>query len=504
MKIRMLSIAAILILLAACLPVTAEEAPVSLVMAGYDGKDSQRDWTRNAFFAEMAARTGVSFSFQQYKTGAAWQAAKDEMTKPSAQLPDVLFKASLSREEEQKLYDAGVLLDLKPLLEANCPHLWQILSEQPDVLEEISLPGGQIVSLPYLTNSGSQNCMWINQKWLTQLKLDMPTDIESLEAVMRAFKTRDPNKNGGNDEIPLAFLGIFDLNFLSHAFGFIMNDYHIYAKDGKAVFAPMTDEWVAMIRWLRAMNAEGLLDKNGFYTSDTLRTITSADSAQTYGIFLNTALTNLVPADWLKDYQLLMPLSCNGEQRYRSLSGKVARGTFAVTAACKQPESALKWVDLLYAPEGAILAAVGRENVDYVIDGDGTWRLTDRFKEGNSYATDALISSGTSMPGISSDSFQLKYSDPSIVRIIEDTIRMNEFCELPFPDYPLTDAQAAVIGPLQNSIGLETSLQASRWVLGEDEMDDAAVAAFREKLKTLGLDEFMAFWQKALDETKGA
>ena len=61
-----------------------------------------------------------------------------------------------------------------------------------------------------------------------------------------------------------------------------------------------------------------------------------------------------------------------------------------------------------------------------------------------------------------------------------------------------------MIGPLQNSIGLETSLQASRWVLGEDEMDDAAVAAFREKLKTLGLDEFMAFWQKALDETKGA
>lgn len=504
LKHRIVSLfAAILIVLAACLPVSAENASAGFVMAGFDGSNTNRVWTENAFFTVMQERTGVPFAYQQYATSEEWKAAKAGMLKPGAQLPDVLFKASLTREEEQRLYEAGVLLDLKPLLAENCPNLWQLLSEHPEIMDRISLPGGQIVSLPYITFAGSQNCMWINRKWLTQLKLDVPTDLAGLEAVMRAFKTRDPNSNGRNDEIPLSFLGIFDLNFLSHAFGFIMNDYHIYAKDGQAVFAPLTEEWVSMVRWLRDMYAEGLMDKNGFYSSDTLRAITSSDSAQTYGIFLNTSLTNLVPADWVSDYQLLMPLSYEGKQRYRALTDGITTGTFAVTSACAEPERMLRWVDYMYSKEGAILASLGRENMEYVVDGDGTWRLTDRYNTGNVYTATAVINSGIAAPGISSDDFQLKYSDANIVRVVRDTLQVNEYCELPFPVCILTQEQADYISPLQNQIGLETDLQASRWVLGEDEMDEAAVAAFRDKLNSLGLESFMQFWQQILDSTKG-
>ena len=505
MKHRIISLlAAILILLAACLPASAESASAGFVMAGYDGKDTQRSWLNNAFFAGMQDRTGVSFAFRQYATDAEWRAAKAEMLKPGAQLPDVLFKAALTREEERRLYDAGVLIDLKPLLEENCPALWQLLADHPEILDEISLPGGQIVSLPYVTFASTQNCMWINSKWLGQLKMEAPTDLASLEAVLRAFKAKDPNGNGRNDEIPLSFLGIFDLSFLSHAFGFIMNDYHIYAQDGQAVFAPLTDEWISMIRWLRDMYAEGLLDQNGFYNNDTLRTVTSSDTAQTYGIFLNTTMTNLVPSEWVGDYQLLMPLTFEGKQIYRSLLGNVTRGTFAVTSACRDPERMLKWVDTLYTEEGAILATIGRENVDYVVDGDGTWRLTDRYRNNTTYAIDAAISSGISAPGVSSDKFQLQYSDASIVRVIRDTMQMNTICRLPFPNYSLSEEQAAFITPLQNRIGLETDLQASRWVLGEDELTEAAVAAFHERLDGLGLAQFMDFWQQVLNELEGA
>ena len=35
-------------------------------------------------------------------------------------------------------------------------------------------------------------------------------------------------------------------------------------------------------------------------------------------------------------------------------------------------------------------------------------------------------------------------------------------------------------------------------------MDDAAIAAFRDKLNGLGLEAFMQFWQQILDSTKGA
>ena len=503
MKYRILSVLLAVLVLFIASPVRSEGTEAAFVMAGFDGQDTLRQWTDNNFFSEMQKRTGVTLTFRQYGSAAEWSAAKAGMTETDADLPDVLFKADLTRVEEQTLYDAGVLIDLKPLLAENCPNLSALLEAHPDILDEMSLSGGQVVSLPYISFAATQNAMWINGKWLSQLKLDPPTDIESFEAVLRAFKTRDPNKNGRNDEIPLSFLGVFDLHFLSHAFGFIMNDYHLYAKDGRAVYAPVTDEYMAMIRWLRDMYAEGLLDRNGFYSSDTLRAVTSSDSTQTYGIFLNTSLTNLVPADWVSDYQLLMPLSANGEQRYRSLWGNVVTGTFAITSACKDPARMLQWVDTMYGQEGAILASIGRENVDYVIDGDGTWRMTDRYNNGNVYTAEALINSGTTPPGLSSDEFQLRYSDTTISRVVEDMIRLNTYCELPFPSVRLTNAQAEEITPLQNAIGLETDLQASRWILGEDELTEESIAAFRQKLNDLGLERFMQIWQQILDDING-
>ena len=83
-----------------------------------------------------------------------------------------------------------------------------------------------------------------------------------------------------------------------------------------------------------------------------------------------------------------------------------------------------------------------------------------------------------------------------------DTLTLNEYCELPFPAVHLSAEQAAYITPLQGRIGLETDLQASRWILGEDALDDDAVSAFRGRLEAEGLDSFMQFWQERLDETE--
>ena len=502
MRFRFLSLITVLLLAFSACPFShAESEEAGFMMAGFDGQDTYRQWTDNSFFARMQELTGVRLSFEQYESETAWDAAKAEMASGSAaKLPDVLFKASLTREEEQALLKAGVLRDLAPLLADNCPNLNRILDSHPEVRAAITLPGGEIAALPYVNYAAVQNGIWINRKWLSQLKLEAPADLESLENVLRAFKTRDPNGNGRQDEIPLSFLGIFDLHFLSHAFGFLMNDYHIYARDGQAVFAPLTDEYLQMIRWLHRMYKEELLDRNGFYSNDTMRAVTDSKAPQIYGMFMNPSLTNLVPSEWVADYQLLMPLEYNSSRRYRSLWGNSITGTFAITSACKEPERLLAWVDYLYTEEGSVLASLGRENVDYVIDGDGTWRLTERVNNTAAYTAVSLINSGTVPPGVSSDDFQLRYSDPEISRIVADTIRLNTYCELPFPAVQLTKEQMEHIAPLQNRIGMAVDLQASRWVLGEDEPDDSSVKSFREELERLGLDEFMQFWQQILDQ----
>ncbi len=492
-----------LMLVLCVLPAGAESTDGAFVLWGYDGENTYRDWQSNLFFKRMEEKTGIRFELRQFQDRKSWTEAKAQLKADSADLPDVLFKADLSDIEAQRLFDEGVLIDLCPLLEEHCPHLYAILRERPDVLSQITLPGGQIIALPYISESPTQNYPWINAKWLSALKLEMPADIDPLTETLRAFRTRDPNGNGRQDEIPLSFLGVFDLKFLQHGFGLIANDYNIFAEDGRVCFAPAADAWRRWLTWCRDAYREGLLDRNGFFTSDAVRQVSGSSSTQVYGMLFNPSLTNLFPGEWVTDYRALTPLAHEGRQRYRSLFGNVYTGTFAITAACREPEKLLEWADCLYTEEGALLASLGQENVDYVVDGDGTWRISEQVRSNSSFAAEALISSGDPIPGVSTDSFQARYAESSIAGIVTDMVDFNRYCVLPFPHYTLNEEEKAYITPLQNRLGAEIDLQASRWILGEEELDDAAYSAFLERLDQMGLPEFIAFWQRILDRTEG-
>ena len=485
----------------ASLPAFAQEGGTyAPLLAGFDGTNTGRAWETNAFFQRMAEKTGLYFRFQQYMTAADWEKAKEAM-QPGGELPDALFKANLSRTQEQALFDRGVLIDLMPYLKDNCPHLWQILEDHPDYLEEITLPGGQIVSLPYISTAPAQNAMWINKTWLSRLKLSAPEDRETLEQVLRAFKTRDPNQNGRQDEIPLAFLGPFDLKFLAHMFGLVFNDYNLFLDEtGEARFAPLEPGYEDFVRWCADMYREGILDPDGFYLNDALRQVTSTSQAQTYGILLTTDTTNLFPAEWAKDYEILLPMRFEGERKYRSLTGHVYQGTFALTANCGEPEKLLQWADVLYTPEGARLMAVGRENEDYVVDGDGTWRVLESARNNSSFVAQTLIVDGTTPPGISADEFELSYSEKYLTDMIRQRYALDEYCVRPFPQVALSAQQKSRVAELQNEIGYLVDTQLARWVSGEEPLTDGAFDGFRERLEEKGLQEFLAIWQEALEK----
>ena len=493
----------IISLLLACLlglgaAALAEEGEQTFVMAGFDNTQ-YREWVNNQFFIRMEERTGVKFSYQQYTEREAWTAAKTAMT-TEGKLPDVLFKADLSAAECIEMREKGVLIDLAPYLEEYCPNLWAILQENPEYLSAITLPDGSIAALPYITTTPLQNYMWINTKWLKALNLSMPTTADELVNVLTAFKNRDPNKNGRQDEIPLGFLGPFDLKFLGHAFGLVANDYNVFVEDGQVKFMPLEENFRLFITWCRDLYDQGLLDKAGFSTSNVLRQVTDSDALPTYGVILTPVAADIFRVSWASDYAIMDPLSYDGKQIYRDFSGEVLRGTFAITSACKEPETLLKWVDFLYSEEGAVLASIGKENVDYLVDGDGTWRLTESAQSNSFFSAGSLIDGGGTAPGILADEFQRRFGGSSELRTtVERQDEVNAFTRRPFPYYSLTRAQEEEITPLQNQIGYYVDMQIARWVLGEEEITDESFSQFARTLEEMGLPAFLAFWQNVLE-----
>ena len=496
---KFISLVLCCVLLMPCVSALGEEgAQEMMTVAGLD-ETQYRDWDNHVFFRHMAELTGVSFTTRQYRTESAWNSMKATYTS-SSDLPDVFFKADLTKEESTRMLDEGVIIDLGPYLESCCPNLWAILQENPEYLDAITLPDGRIPSLPYINEIPTQNVMWINRLFLEDVDMAPPTTADELVKVLEAFRDKDPNTSGTRDEVPLVFLGAFDLKFLAHAFGLIANDYNVFVDGDTVRFMPLEENFRLFITWCRDLYAAGLMDKDGFIISDSLRRVTDEEDKKRYGVIFTPSVGNLVPASWAGDYDVLMPLTYNGESIYRDFVGEVTTGTFAVTTQCSDIEGALKWADYLYTEEGSILPIMGRENEDYLVDSDGTWHLTDSAATNTYFSVYRTISSACAVPGISVHDFQSRYTESILGEVTEQLRAFNEVCVSPFPPYSLTAEQKAFILPLQNTIGYYVDEQIGRWVLGEEEVSDESFARFEQTLKDMGIDDFMAFWQEIYNE----
>ncbi len=519
MKKRMFCLVLSLLLVAAG---TAWADTKEYVMAGFD--DTQyRSWETTAFFEEMnnwsiateettlapqenetAAPAGekeetvLHFTFRVYNKSNEWKEAKAAMSK-DGDIPDVLFKAGLSSSECQTMLEKGVLIDLSEMIETCCPNLNSLLQQYPEVKDAITLPDGRIAALPYIKPIGTQNYIWINEQWLKNLNLDMPADRESFTEVLRAFRDRDPNRNGKKDEIPLSLLGPFDLKFLAHVYGLKANDYNIYVEDGQVKFMPLQEEFRPFLEWCRMLWQEGLMDKESFTTTSDWREKKASASKDyaLYGMMMAPLVHDVVQNDRAEEYAILMPMAYEGERVYRDFTGAAVRGTFAITSACDDPEIVLRWVDQMYDAKGYELIFFGKEGKDFRYNALGQWEMTEDARANQFFAMTRLLSGGATAPGIVNNELERKVPDDKALRIMDDQAQFAAYTQMPFPYYTLKNDQAQTVAQMQNRLGAYVDMMMGRFIIGDVELNDENYAAFINALSNeYDVEGFLAFWQQ--------
>ena len=499
-------LAALLILMMVLVSAAQAEAPKApdYILEGFAGESSTTDWETNLFFSRMQEKTGISFQFREYNSESGWSQRKTEIAR-GEDLPDVLFSPELKQSEIRDMYDSGVLIDLRPYLETYAPDLWAQFEAHPEWLKDVVLPGGQIAALPEFNTMQNNDVMWINTRWLKRVGLEMPGNAEELKQVLVAFRDGDPNNNGQKDEIPLAFLGMWELRFLAHAFGIIDNDYYISARSGKAESALTTDENRAFLSWLHDLWTEKLLDPNGFRTVDTLRQITDEKKAVPYGVILSATPLTVLPASAMDQYETLLPLEYQGERIYRDLTGGVIRGTFAITSACREPEKLISWVNYLYTEEGSKLAQYGKEGEEYSWNDSGMWEWNeDLTTVAQEILPQHTIAGGSIPPGLALEDFQLHYAEESTRRTIEMLARVKEYAVLPFPLVTLSREDEAEIARIQKDLMGYAEQAMAAFVTGDVELNDDQWAVFCNTVREKGLNSAVGIWQKYLEKRSEA
>ena len=247
-------------------------------LTGLETETVERSWESSLFFPRMEALTGVSMDAHAVSDEAQYANRIAAMAQGSIPA-DVLFKANLSRAQEQTLLESGALIDLAPLIEANMPNLSALLAAHPDWKAAICLEDGRIASLPLLNTTERQVCVWINAKWLSALDLSVPTSVAELTDVLLAFKSGDPNGNFKQDEVAADLIGVYEMRWLLPYFGIVADDSNLARlPDGSLAFSPELPayrEWIATLRdWV----AQGVLPQTAFTAMHSTAALSSASS----------------------------------------------------------------------------------------------------------------------------------------------------------------------------------------------------------------------------------
>lgn len=446
-------------------------------------------------------------------------------------LPDAFMGAQLTDYELITGGTNGALIPLNDYInEKTMPNLMKILEKRPNTLATLTMPDGNIYTLPTISEMGftyeDGNQYYIgaipqftviNQDWLKKLNLKMPETIDQYHDVLTAFKTKDPNGNGKADEVPLSFIytptkggWCAGLGTFFAPFGFTdYNQDHRAVNDGKVIYNATREEYKKAIAYYHNWFKEGLVDVEGFSQDATQYIAKGKNQDIILGSYAWWEIPEVVGADRASMYSYLPILTDADGKSGVNLNeqGTVGRGTFAVSKVCKNPELLLKWVDQMYDPKMSMQAIYGPIGVCFEEKPDekGVY-LNKTPPEGT---TPGELKGMNELQGptaqLNEDFGSLYYMEDRAMQRLDD-LKSFWFNDVKnFESYPsvvFTLEETEIINDKLADIKTYTDEMTTGWLLngGVEEQWDEYVS----QLKSLGIDDVVKCWQDAYDRYKKA
>lgn len=277
----------------------------------------------------------------------------------------------------------GAFLPLNDLIEENGPNIKAFLDANPEVKAAMTAPDGNLYMLNYIPDGKTARAYMIRTDWLNTLGLPMPSTFEELEETLYAFRNNDPNGNGKKDEIPYFNDRWQEMIRLVNLWGARAYSYDNYNEripvngNGKLYHAWMTDDFKEGITNLNRWYQDGIIDSEIFTRkADTARQtlwakennggLTHEWVASTASYNYKEDLLNLV-----KEFKVegMLPVSAKGKAFEEHQRATVKPDGWAISASCKNPEAAIRYMDWFYSEEGRRAINYGIEGESYTIEG---------------------------------------------------------------------------------------------------------------------------------------
>ncbi len=356
--------------------------------------------------------------------------------------------------------------------------------------------------------------MVINKHWLERVGKEMPTTAEEFYDVLCAFRDQDANGNGdASDEIPFSFCQAMwagKIMNLAGPFGIAGSgaddsQAYVMVKDGKVEDTVTTENYRAFLEFYHRLVEEGLMDVESF--SETTEQYNSKIAEEKVGVFMTWAPTE----EDLGDYVTLPPFEgLDGVKPLKSGRKNKFQGNrtgLVVSSKCENVEALLHWWNYLSSStEMKMICSSGEKGLSWDFDSEG--KVTEVLEIPEGYET---MNDYTRTVGIANVSYPLvcaRESSPmeEVGEVPESRGQFrvlaweatheylqDEYIPVRYADADRLNERAFIEMELFDAI---SSFRADSIANG---VTDESWAAYLEQLKSLQLDEWVAWYQDFYD-----
>lgn len=269
-------------------------------------------------YLEKKYNIKVSFAWQTETTDAYQQ--KIGVAIASQDLPDAFI---VNEQQLKQLVKADLIADLTDVYANNASEqIKGIYDSYEDRVLGRATFDGKLYALPNTSIGGQHAFTWIRQDWLDKLGLEVPTTLDELEAVAKAFMEKDPDGNNKADTVGFTALPTLTGYNSNHTLDPILGVFHAYKgqfiadASGNVAYSSTLPEMKTALGKLQEMYKSGLIDKEFAIRKDANELIASNKVGILLGPWwapyspLGDSVKNDMKAEW-KPYSA--PLDTEGK-----------------------------------------------------------------------------------------------------------------------------------------------------------------------------------------------
>lgn len=495
------------------------EEPVTLKAVKVEGASAR---TRSSMwlFAKLAQTTNVTLDVERIEDSV-WPERKNLLF-ASRELPDMI-RGSFSDAEWASFLNAKQLRPVQDLLDYMPNYSKELSQYTPE--ERMCLYDAQGNMKGFFTGQelgvmaipGARAI--INQKWLDDLNLQMPTNFEEFYDVLCAFRDNDCNGNGQKDEIPLG----------GYSSGYGV-DYFIACPLGISVTWSAKSDWVEVdgdieylytneryrvyLEQMNLLYSEGLLDSE-YYTQSSAEYLAKGANMQ-IGACTAAApfvLTGTTDKEVYGQYTGMVPMRSEYSEPKKFFNRLTPPGLFftSSTEESGNLEVAAKLVDFFWTEEYATYLYGPEKGSEILGDWDGqggvvwnedrtSWvvEVPEQYNGIYEYVVNEV--SGNFYWGIYDRSeywkkWDMVEEDKELVKIFEDC------WQYVVPGFPpslsFTTEEQEEIALIESELKTYVSQMEAKFVMGEEKLDDTSWEAFQNHLKSMDVDVLVDVYKAA-------